>query len=241
MIIALELLENHDKHSDLTHWHDKIEVIRVLDHRIGITINGTDYQINQNDMCIINRGQIHRIYDIDQHDCTFQRLMIDPAIFTADKIIYQKYIVPLLTDVTFTHVLLKSAEEYTQELEQIMDEILSIGHSITDAYELKVIALVHMFFYYLYQYYMIAKKPQTGMNPDIILYRQMTEYIYQNYANKLSLNDIATAGSISKSKCCNVFKEYANHSPIDFLNLYRLKVSTDKLKNSIDSIASIAH
>ncbi|MBO6047992.1 MAG: AraC family transcriptional regulator, partial [Erysipelotrichaceae bacterium] len=47
--------------------------------------------------------------------------------------------------------------------------------------------------------------------------------------------------SISKSKCCNVFKEYANHSPIDFLNLYRLKVSTDKLKNSIDSIASIAH
>ena len=75
---------------------------------------------------------------------------------------------------------------------------------------------------------------------DLSIQRNMISYIYQNYAQKLSLNDIAAAGSICRSKCCRIFKKYLNKTPIDFLNAYRLEVSTRLLTDTAMSITEIA-
>ena len=78
------------------------------------------------------------------------------------------------------------------------------------------------------------------VNPDILIYRRINDFITRNYTRKLTLDEIAASGNISRSKCCALFQEYAGHTPINFLNLYRLKASTELLRNTTDSIASIA-
>ena len=86
----------------------------------------------------------------------------------------------------------------------------------------------------------IKDKMSAPIDTDALLYRKMSDFIYKNYYQKLSLDDIAISGNISRSKCCIIFKKYAQNSPVDFLNLYRLEVSTSLLKNTNDSISSIA-
>ena len=240
-VISTETFDQEDNQHDLTHWHDKIEVIRVIDHEMYCAVNGTEHFLHKGDICIINCRQLHRIYCMPDGICTFQRLMIDPALFTADKVVYEKYILPMLSDETFAHIHGMSGNKFTSEISNIMEGIADLEQLMPLAYELKVIALMFMLVQRLYQYYEASKgKVDALVNPDILLYRRITDFITQNYAEKLTLDIIASSGNISKSKCCALFKEYAGHSPIDFVNLYRLKVSTDLLKHSAESIASIA-
>ena len=78
---------------------------------------------------------------------------------------------------------------------------------------------------------MVEKHEQ---KPKILL------YIYKNYTQNISLNDIAESGNICRSKCCKLFKKYLNQTPIDFLNTYRLEISKSLLINSNLNITEIA-
>ena len=240
--LSVETFETLKNRHDLTHWHDKIEVLRVLEHEMMCVVNGTEYRLQAGDICIINRLQLHRICCVPGGRCSFQRLMIDASVFTADKVVYEKYVVPMLSDEAFTHIQGKHGSRFAAEAENLIDEIADLERLTPAAYELQVIALVFMLFQRLYQYYMAPKGNRNAMvNPDILLYRRINDFIMRNYANKLTLDEIAASGNISRSKCCALFREYAGHTPIVFLNLFRLKASTDLLKQTSDSIASIAN
>ena len=72
------------------------------------------------------------------------------------------------------------------------------------------------------------------------LLNKMTSYIYKNYADKISLRDIAEYGNVSISKCSRMFNLYTKHSPIDFLNLYRLEIASNLLRSTEQSISQIS-
>ena len=239
--VRTESFADMENQHDLTHWHGNVEVIRVVSDKMYCAINGEEHELQTDDICIINRRQIHRIYRRGEDQCTFQRLMIDPAMFAADRETYHTYIVPLVTDEAFIHVHTKKGQPFTDLLLHLFDGITELQKAAPVAYELKIIALLFVLVQHLYQYYLSLKNREDFLvNPDILLYRKITAFIYQNYAEKLTLEDIAAAGNVSKSKCCKLFREYASHTPIEFLNLYRLKISCERLQNTNDSIAAIA-
>lgn len=239
MFITTETFEQQNNKHDLTHWHDYIEVIRVLKQSMRCVINGNEHVLSEDDICIINPGQLHRIYC--EHACTFQRLIIEPSLFIAEKNTYQKYIEPILTDPAFSHLHLKNGNSLKLGLINLIDGIADLEKNQYSAFELKVIALIYMLMQRLYIYCMNLKNENNSYShPDILTYRRIVDYIYSNYAEKLTLTSIAEAGNISNSKCCLIFKHYAGHSPIEFANLYRLKISTDLLTNTNENIAVIA-
>lgn len=75
---------------------------------------------------------------------------------------------------------------------------------------------------------------------DLSAQRKMVSYIYRHYPEKLTLDDIAAAGNVCRSKCCAIFRRYMRQTPIAFLNAYRLQISGDLLRRSSDSITEIA-
>ena len=58
--------------------------------------------------------------------------------------------------------------------------------------------------------------------------------------DNIDLEDIAAAGNISRSKCCQIFKKYMQQSPVAYLNAYRMELSCNLLKTTSYSITSIA-
>ena len=68
----------------------------------------------------------------------------------------------------------------------------------------------------------------------------MTGFIQQNYASRISLSDIAAAGSVGISKCCKLFSRYFSQSPNLYLNQYRLNKSTLLLRETDMTITDIA-
>ncbi|MDD7352225.1 MAG: AraC family transcriptional regulator [Peptoniphilaceae bacterium] len=99
--------------------------------------------------------------------------------------------------------------------------------------------MVHFFMQKVFIYYESSKNKKI-VSQDNFLFRKMCDFIYTNYMNKLTLENIASMGNVSKSKAINIFNKYAQRSPVDFLNLYRLKVASEKLKDTEQSISEIA-
>ena len=62
-----------------------------------------------------------------------------------------------------------------------------------------------------------------------------------DYAQSLyDMEDIAAAANISRSKCCKIFQQYLQQSPVAFLNAYRMEISCNLLRNTSYSITEIA-
>ena len=111
-----------------------------------------------------------------------------------------------------------------------------------DLYELEIVGLMHILWSRLYRKLLAndyTHPNKTAIIP-ILLQKDMVSYIHQHYAERLTLSDIAASGNVCRSKCCKIFKRYLMQSPIEFLNTYRLEISSNLLKDTSKSVTEVA-
>lgn len=53
--------------------------------------------------------------------------------------------------------------------------------------------------------------------------KQMLSWIYLHYAEKITLDDIARAGQLSRSECCRYFKRMLKITPLNYVMDYRIQ------------------
>lgn len=240
-ISSIQSFKKEKKQYILPHYHNSIELIYVLDGCLHCLIQGKKYTINKDHLCIINQNHIHRIDYDKENNCDFRIIMIDSSFLESDKDIYNKYIEPVLLDEGFSQIILSSKSIFAKEIVNLIDSISELKRFKPDAYEIDIVVFLYMIFKKLYMLHKSTNREfSVPVDTDALLYRKIVDFIYKNYSKKLSLDDIANAGNISRSKCCILFKKYAQTSPINFLNLYRMEISTSLLRNTNDSISSIA-
>ena len=71
-------------------------------------------------------------------------------------------------------------------------------------------------------------------------FREMLMYLQKNYAEEVSLNEIAEHIGLSRSECCRYFKKQSGQTIFDYLTRYRLHKSMDLLIGTDHDIAQIA-
>lgn len=224
----------------LTHWQKDIELLRVLDGDMNCLIGGKEIRLGRGDICLINQGRVHRIYCQSSKSSKFQRLMISPALFTADKAIFHRFIQPVLDDASLSYLLFSAQDKLGGEIGECMQQIEQIEKEKTEAYELLIVALLHSLFQKIYLGYEVAQRKPVFIDGDVEIFRQSVTFIQENYDKKIGLDEISGAGNVSRNKCCALFKKYAQHSPIDYLNLYRLQRSTELLTQTDKTMAEIS-
>lgn len=225
----------------LTHWQKGMELLRITSGKMECLVDGKVFELYKGDICIINENQLHRIYPDDKCECMYQCLMIDSSLFTNNKEIYDLYIKPILEDEHFTHIITRANKPFTKELNVLLDAIYELDNTNPKAKELLIVAYMHMLLQKIYTYYKEKSNDNVDISfYDLILYRKLADYIYDNYKEKITLEELSKYGSISRNKCCALFKKYAQNSPIDFINLHRLEVSINLLENTDESISAIA-
>ena len=80
-------------------------------------------------------------------------------------------------------------------------------------------------------------KPHSAHHLHVL--KNMLAFIQENYARKITLENIAQAGFVGKTTCCNIFKKYTTKTPLDYLNRYRIEKSLPLLKDTNMSITQI--
>lgn len=223
------------------HWHDDIEWVYIMSGKMSYYINGKRILLNEKDSLMVNARQMHYGCSYKGQDCHFLCILFHPSLFGCNKALLQKYVTPVIENADCEYLHFHSEQTRGQEIAEYLEQIHCLKAGAADAYEIQVIAVIFQLWSSLLQCReLVLQNSNSDGNSDLEIQKNMVSFIYQHYAEQISLNEIAASGNVSRSKCCLIFKHYLQQSPVDFLNTFRLKTSCNLLRNTEKSITEIA-
>lgn len=238
--IEHKLVDRKDRHEELLHWQDEVEIIRIRQGNIHCHVNDSDFLLHPGELCFINYEQLHRVYNTSPTACDMDVLTVKTAILSHNATVYEKYIKPMISNRDFAHVQIDGRGSYAVLISEIFTELFELAKNRPAGYELDVIAYIHMLFRRLYLVYSDQKETFSSVPVDLALQRKMSDFIYENYQRKITLDDIAASAGVNRSKCNALFRKYTQKTPIAFLGSYRLEMGSKLLSQSDESVAFVA-
>lgn len=229
-------LSAYPNYRALCHWHEDIEFIYVLDGCMNYYINGKSVLLKKGDSLAVNSGRLHYGYSNGKNECHFYCIIFHPSLITTNKKLIEKYIAIVTQDNRKDYIFFHNDNSVSEVLQSIYH--LKINPS--QSYELDVIGLFHILWNKIYRIIVSeSNNSEMNTNTELASQQKMVSYIYQNYVGNISLNAIAAAGNVCRSKCCQIFKKYVGQSPMEFVNSYRLEISQHLLLTTSLNITDI--
>ncbi|WP_027626031.1 helix-turn-helix domain-containing protein [Clostridium lundense] len=218
------------------HWHDAMEIVYVLKGSVKITIETETHVVNEQEIEIINSDEAHRIYskDKDNRIITFQ---IDNSFF--DKF-YNIDNIFFYTESSGKDP--QKGEKYEQ-LRKYLSIILCEGAQKGEDYEDAIEDTLVELLYHLINnfHYLIYEEDSLKENEEQFeRYDRIIKYIYSNYNNKISLQDIARREYLSSHYLSSGIKNTVGYSFNDFLNLTRVEEAIKLLLDTDKTISEIS-
>lgn len=222
----------------LCHWHPDIEFNHIYTGSMDFYINGKIVHLNEGECIFINSGRLHYGFSKERINSYFFCAIVSPSVFPEQIVSASSYMhlkfnssavdyLILHPDVPAEYKVMQTVEAYYKQIQNEAPnplELLSlgckiyseIGELIPDAVE------------------------KTGAKHEQFAFLSMTSFIHLHFADRISLDDIASAGAMCRSKCCQMFQQQINQTPNNYLTQYRIAKSCEMLKSSSISINEIA-
>ena len=223
----------------VSHWHDDLEFIVILEGKMSYEINGERIEISQGEGLFINSRQLHNGFSDEKQECKFICIVLHPSILCANEWFENKYIKSLLYKNELEYIILKEEVSWQK---RILDLLIDMYQSVDD--ELIYFKVQQSFFEIceiIFRNKDICVNSHNFNSLKLNTLKDMIGFIQKNYNKKITLIDIASSGNCCKSKCSAIFKELLKQSPNQYLIDYRLDrsrnllLSTDDFRNSYRS------
>jgi len=236
-----ELRQFH-RYAAACHWHPDLEFILVTDGTMEYFVNGRIVRLEKGEGIFINSKRLHYNYSKDFSNCTFLVVVVHPTLLGVDTQLGREYFRLRFGIENEDYCVLRKDTAWQKEALSftvaMYDEINGTppdqGHNL-----LHLLSLVTSLCSGISENIKIASGQRADETSWIILWN-MTGFIQKNYAEKISLDDIAAAGAVCRSRCCNFFGKYIGQSPNVYLTWYRVSKSCEMLRESNMSITEIA-
>ncbi|WFR61090.1 AraC family transcriptional regulator [Paenibacillus amylolyticus] len=231
-------LHQFSNHAAVAHWHVDLEFIYILKGSMNFSVNGVITRLHQGDGLFVNSQRLHYGYAVANHnDCSFLVVVIHPSILGEQNSYLQAYweekfsssmsdFVVLTEQITWQQDIVQSIQELYREMHRehtppnpfrLVSQALSLCATIGD-----------------------QLKPVSGQPGILTHVQEMTQFIHQNYDQKITLEEIASAGAVCRSRCCKLFNKYVGQSPNNYVTQYRVQKSCEMLKETRRSVSEIA-
>ena len=221
------------------HWHDDLEWIHILDGTMNYSVNGRKLPLKVGDSLLVNGRQMH--YGYGEGGCRFLCILFHPSLFGDNQVLRQEYIRPVLENPALEYLYFDGEEEEGRKTGKALRRMAEFKEAGEMAYEMDVIGWMCLL------WAEILRKADVGggvcpagEREDRAAQKEMVSFICRHYGEPLSLEAIAAAGHVSRSKCCQIFRKYVGQSPVEFLNAYRLKVGRNLLRDTERNVTEIA-
>lgn len=220
------------------HWHSDLEFISVLDGHMSFFVNGETVHLEKGNGIFVNSKRIHYGYSDDMTDCKYIVVCINPSLLGIEHWIGKEYWNEKFGPKTEDYIVLTGHEFWHEDalasLNQLYDEMYSSKYNPLRLLSMAVSLCAKI------GDHIKEKKEQTTIDQAWIYVWKMTAFIHGNYEDKITLEDIAAAGSVSRSQCCILFGKYIGRSPNAYLIGYRIQKSCEMLLETDRSISEIA-
>ncbi len=239
--IRRALLSAYLDHTAPAHWHDDIEFIAVLSGEMQYNVNGEIVTLTENEGIFVNSRQMHSGFSQEKKECDFICVLVHPMLLCASYAYERDFVLPVLHNRDAAYVKLGSDVPWQRTIFEDVRMMYSVRDERLAA--LKVQNLFSHIWILLCENVPSDGRSdgrQKSQNDDLSILRNMIGFIQHNYANKITLADIAASGAVGQSKCCRLFAKYIRQTPNIYVTQYRLDKSTTLLRDTDRTVTEIA-
>ena len=227
------------------HWHPDFEIATaecgVLDYQVG----GQSIILRAGDSIFVNGNMLHGIKQISgdvadpMPNIVFTGTLIAPETAT----IYQKYIQPIAQCDSLPFVVFRNDNDTCKEVNSLIKDIYRQMDEKRAGYELAVQRNINRIFEFISLNFETLPKSEASriQITNQIRIQKMLTFIYENFAEAVTLEDIAKAADISRSEAGRCFQAYMGCSPVDMLIKYRLQTAHGMLSDKTKTLQEISY
>ena len=235
--------------ADVPHWHDDLEFNYVLSGEVIFLLDGIPVQLRPGEGIFINARQVHHITSLNRgtgkesekaedkpDDSSCLSLLFHPMLLCVTSQVEVSYVDPLLNKAALPYFVLRESNAWHKEILDCLVELYRVRK--ISAAPLRMQSLLFRLWDILYTHNPV----ETTELPiqKLFTLKAMLEYVHRNYTERITLEDLARVGFISKSTCLHLFKDYLRATPIEYVNSYRMKKAAKLLVETDRSVTDIA-
>lgn len=226
------------------HWHRELEIIRMVDGELQISLPGEQVLLHSGEILFINSGVMHSASNGGTGTCILHSAVFLPEFLCngADGIFWKKYICPLIENRSLRSVCFFAGREQTTVVREHMDGFWAACREEPFGYEFllrehltEVLRLI------------AAGSTVSGGSPRPAGLRRaddrvkvMLAYIHENYASEITTQALAHRANVSQSECLRCFRGVLGITPIQYVKKYRLQIAASLLSSTDHTVTEIA-
>ncbi len=233
----LATLPNHE---GPLHWHPEFEIATAQSGTLDFQVGQEHITLHAGDSIFVNGNILHSIRQLSDGEpdpmpnIVFSGTIIAPETST----IYKKYVSPVSACDSLPYILFRQGDSANE----LISEIYRLFREQGECYELIVQRKLSEIFELIYKNFDALPRSETTRVQLVtgIRIQKMLSYIYEHYAEAVTLEDIAASANISRSEAGRCFRSYMSCSPVDALIQHRLQVSHRLLTETTLSLQEIS-
>ena len=207
--------KNHPHYVMPLHWHTNFEVIRVISGRLCLHLDNVEYSLGEGEVVFVGCGVMHRA---EPFDCVYECAVFDLSIisgYSTTRIF--EYVGPLISQNAEIDAICASAVPCVIRL-------FEVAAKEDEFYELEVASIISSLLCELYRAGAVRNvvAETKKISHRRIVMAQLIGEIEKNYAQRITLSDLAEAAQINEKYLCRFFKEFTGFTPIDYINRIRI-------------------
>lgn len=221
------------------HWHEALEFGYVVDGRVKVSTTTRTQTLQKGEAYFTNSNALIAVENIE--NCILDSHLFHPIFLSGHfKSVFEtKYLNPVIQNKDIDLLCFRGETESQRKLLGKLRQLSQLQSQQDVEFQTRsLIGEIWLFLLSVIQEADSSVYRCAGKNQDRLL--TMLSFIQENYAEKLALEQIADAASISTRECLRCFRESIRQSPMDYLIEYRVQVAKKLLETTSFSITDIA-
>ena len=228
------------------HWHPEIELIYMLEGKVEALIDEESFTLEPGQGIMVNQNVLHAFHRIEGHEAVFFSIVFHPSIIFGygTAALSVKYLNPIVNNADMKYLILNDDDPHTSPIIECMKEVRNIYSRQEFGYEIACKASLCNLWNVLLKLPQ-KKLPSVAKSQRIIndeqRIKEATIYIEEQFAEPITLDDIADSIHISKSECCRCFQRVLRVTPFEYLLKYRIFYATKLMQYQDPAASSISN
>lgn len=220
------------------HWHEALEINLVLEGSVKVSTANQTQVFQKNEGFFINSNVLASMDN--ERDCILESHLFHPVFLSGHfKSIFEtKYLNPVIQNRQLELIPLRGESDNQRQILGYLRQLSRLQSQPNTEFQTRNL-LSQIWISLLEEIRQLDTAPSTGYrSQDRIL--SMIAFIQENYAEKLTLEQIADAAAVSTRECLRCFRSAIHQSPMDYLIEYRVRSAKKLLETTDLPITEIA-
>jgi AraC-like DNA-binding protein/mannose-6-phosphate isomerase-like protein (cupin superfamily) len=225
------------------HWHDEMEFLFVERGPTLVRLNERSFLAEEGQAIVIPPGVIHTAESVNGKPFMFQAVVFSLSLIDNDPAdsCHQKYFKHLRDGRTRLASLVNQHEPWGRDVITRIRAIARLYFDKPPGFELGIKSALYEIFFVFFMANRLETEAVRGSSRDVERFKVIFEYIKNNFASHLTVEELALKINITKYYFIRMFKRITGRTPLDYLNHYRMQQAAKLLETNKFKIIDIAY